>query len=790
MARDGETEIDPPSQAGDLLDDPRVWELVTEFQNELKSGRRPDRAAYVKRYPELAAAVAECLDGLQMLNEGLSSDSSPPPKPALPLLPDAVASAPSSAPLGDFQIIGEIARGGMGVVYEAKQLSLGRRVALKVLPFASTLDPRHLQRFKIEAQAAALLHHTHIVPIYYVGCERGVHFYAMQLIEGQSLATVLHELRVKEGRTPQRGVSSNIHDLSQTHDKQVAPTTQVPSAALHSTADVSVAVTAGNALASEGYLRRTVRLMIQAAEALEHAHQSGVVHRDIKPANLLIDRAGNLWITDFGLAQLQNENGMTRSHDMLGTFRYMSPEQTGGHRAVLDHRTDIYSLGATFYELATLEPAFNAASHQELFYQILHAEPRRPSELNRALPAELDTIILKALSKNPAERYATAGEMAADLQRYLDHKPILARPPTTVDRLRKWSRRHPSIVIAGVLLLGVVAAGSLVGAWLIGNEQLKTAAALEGEKLRAQEAETRFAQARQAVDTLFQISEEELTDKLVEGTRKRILEVVLSHYEDFIEQRKGDEASQAELARVQDKVKNILHELNVLQSAMDHRLFEHKSVQQELQLSNSQQEQLNQWLAETRKFHDTMRRTISPEREALVAFAERQEAELESLLTADQLTRFRQLVIQSRGLFAFKDRDLIRTLALTAEQSSRIRDIEREMFFQHFRPPGSEERRPPPDGPRRREPGDNEGRRGELRGPRPDAIADGEPRGPGRGDRPGGPPHRRPRDLMPMQIWVDKALTVLTPEQLAKWQTLTGEPLAGIDAVGFPGPPR
>lgn len=788
-----DTEHDPPSDSGDLLDDPRVWELVTEFQEELKSGRRPDRAVYINRYPELAAAVAECLDGLQMLNAGLSSGGSPPRKTAQSPMPDVTASPQSSAPLGDFQIIGEIARGGMGVVYEAMQLSLGRRVALKVLPFASTLDPRHLQRFKIEAQAAALLHHTHIVPIYAVGVDRGVHYYAMQLIEGQSLAAVLQELRVKEGRTTQQGSHSNIHNVSQTHDKQVGPTVNVPTAALRSTVDVSVAVTAGNALASEGYLRRTVRLMIQAAEALEHAHQSGVVHRDIKPANLLIDRAGNLWITDFGLAQLQNENGMTRSHDMLGTFRYMSPEQTGGQRAVLDHRTDIYSLGATFYELATLEPAFNAASHQELFYQILHAEPRRPSELNRALPGELDTIILKALSKNPAERYANAGEMAADLQRYLDHKPILARPPTTLDRLRKWSRRHPSIVVAGVLLLVVVAVASLIGTWLIGKEQLKTAAALEGQKLRAQEAETRFAQARQAVDTLFQISEEELTDKPVEGARKRILEVVLSHYEDFIEQRKGDEASQAELAQVQDKVKNILHELDVLQSGRDHLLFERKVVQEELKLSEAQQEQLKAWLEERRKFHETMHEATTTEREELVSVAERQEAELESLLTAEQLARFRQLVIQSHGMFAFKDREVIRRLELTSEQRSKIRDIEREMFAhfaQRFHPPGADARRPPPDGPRRGEPGDNDVRRGEPRGPRPDGFADGEPRGPGRFDRPDGPPHRRPRDLMPMQVWVDKALTVLTSEQLAKWQALTGEPLAGIDAPGFPGPPR
>ena len=783
MARDGDTQIDPPSQAGEVLDDPRVWEVVTEFQEELKAGRRPDRAAYLSRYPDLASAIAECLDGLQMLHSGLSGGGPRLPNSGSPL-PDSVLKQPS-APLGDFQIVGEIARGGMGVVYEAVQLSLGRRVALKVLPFASTLDSRHLQRFRIETQAAALLHHTHIVPIYYVGCERGVHFYAMQLIEGQSLAAVLEELRQKEGRKTPHGSKSNVHERSKTHDKQIEPLPAV-SEALRSTADVSVAVTAGNALASEGFLRRAVRLMIQAAEALEHAHQSGVVHRDIKPANLLIDRSGNLWITDFGLAQLQNEHSMTRSHDMLGTFRYMSPEQTGGQRAVLDHRTDIYSLGVTFYELVTLEPAFNAASHQELLYQILHTEPRRPSELNRALPVELETIILKALSKNPIDRYATAGEMAADLQRYLDHKPILARPPSLLDRLRKWSRRHPAIVVAAVLLLAVTAVGSLVANWLITNEQLKTAAALDGQRQRAREAEARFAQARQAVDTLFQISEEELADRPNDQTRKRILEVVLSHYEEFIEQRRGDEASQAELAQVQERVKTILHELNVIQSAMDHRLFEWKVVQDELKLSDVQKVQLEQWLEERRKFQDTMHRASEKDREALVAVAERQEAELESLLSDKQLKRFRQLVIQSRGLLAFKDRDVIRELELTPEQRSKIREIEREIWGQRFHGP-PDGRRPPPDAA----PGRDFREDGRRKNGPPEFGADGpleeERRGPGR-DHLSGP---RGRDRRPMQVWVEKALGLLTNDQLAKWQALTGEPLAGLEPFGpGPGPPR
>ena len=248
---------------------------------------------------------------------------------------------------------------------------------------------------------------------------------------------------------------------------------------------MSTVVTGGSSITSEAYVRRIAQLIIQAAEALEHAHQIGVVHRDIKPANLLVDANGNLWVTDFGLAQLQSEHNLTRSGDFLGTLRYMSPEQMSGQRAGLDHRTDIYSLGATFYELLTLEPVFTGETHHELLYQILHQEPRSPRQLNRGIAPELETIVQKALGKSSVERYRTAGEFAADIQRYLKHEPVLAKRPSLVDRMRKWARRHPAVVVAGALLLLVVAIASLVSNRLIND-------ALNREKLRANEAEMQF----------------------------------------------------------------------------------------------------------------------------------------------------------------------------------------------------------------------------------------------------------------------------------------------------------
>jgi hypothetical protein len=198
------------------------------------------------------------------------------------------------------------------------------------------------------------------------------------------------------------------------------------------------------------------RLGIQAAGALDHAHQMGIVHRDVKPANLLVDAAGQLWITDFGLAHVQSNTQLTMTGDLVGTLRYMSPEQALAKRAVVDHRTDIYSLGATLYELLTLEPAFAGSDRHELLRQIAFEEPAAPRRLNRAIPVELETIVMKAMEKNPAERYSTAKELAEDLERFLKDEPIRAKRPAPLHRARKWGRRHAAAVRATVAAAVVV----------------------------------------------------------------------------------------------------------------------------------------------------------------------------------------------------------------------------------------------------------------------------------------------------------------------------------------------
>jgi serine/threonine protein kinase/WD40 repeat protein len=421
-----------PASAAASEDD-QVIGAMHEYLAALEAGHRLDRAEFLARHAAIAGELADCLEGLEFVHA--ASPHLSDPRGATALAPSSSEGLAAELPLGDFRIVREVGRGGMGVVYEAIQLSLGRRVALKVLPFVATLDGRQLQRFKNEAHAAAQLHHTNIVPVYAVGCERGVHYYAMQFIDGQTLAELIDELRQLAGLD--------------------APARSAAGAAEAAT-PVAAALVTERSAKNPAFFRTAARLGRQAAEALEHAHQLGVVHRDIKPANLLVDPRGHPWITDFGLAQVQSDTKLTLTGDLVGTLRYMSPEQALAKQVAIDHRTDVYSLGATLYELVTLEPLFAGADRQELLRQIAFEEPRPPRRLNKAVPAELETIILKAVEKNPADRYATAQELADDLERFLKDESIRAKRPSLFQRARKWARRHQSIVWSAVVATVVV----------------------------------------------------------------------------------------------------------------------------------------------------------------------------------------------------------------------------------------------------------------------------------------------------------------------------------------------
>ncbi len=304
------------------------------------------------------------------------------------------------------------------------------------------------------------------------------------------------------------------------------------------------------------YFRTAAELGIQAAEALDHAHKFGIVHRDIKPANLLLDIQGNLWVTDFGLARLQDDAGLTITGDLLGTLRYMSPEQALAKRGYLDHRTDIYSLGATLYEFVALRPAVDGQDRQELLRKIAQDEPALPRRINPAIPRELETILLKAMSKEPESRYSTAQELADDLGRYLDEKPIKARPPTVWEHAVKWSRRHTVVVGAALAILVVAVVALLVNSILLGREQRRTVAALEL-------AESRSRQARKAVDRMYtRVAEKWLVDQPgLQPLQREFLQEALGFYQEFARQRSEDPDAQIEQAVALVRVGDIDHSL-------------------------------------------------------------------------------------------------------------------------------------------------------------------------------------------------------------------------------------
>jgi serine/threonine protein kinase/Tfp pilus assembly protein PilF len=380
----------------------------------------------------------------------------------------------------------------MGVVYEAQQVSLGRRVALKILPFAAVMDQRRLARFKTEAQAAAQLIHQNIVPVFSVGCELGVHFYAMQYVDGQTLAEAIGQLRRSSGLDPREpatepralaaSASNSLAHLAASacgsddanRETRFSPVERSANAAgVHGSAETApiAALSTEKSNKDATYFRTVASVGVQAAEALDHAHKHGILHRDVKPANLMLDITGNLWVTDFGLARMDGNPQMTMTGDLIGTLRYMSPEQALAKRVIVDHRTDIYSLGVTLYELLTLEPAFPGRDREEVLRQIAFDEPRAPRRIEKTIPAELETIILKAMAKNPEERYGTAQDLADDLRCYLLDRPIRARRPSLVRRMRQWSRRHRAVVNSAVALILMSIVGLSITTVLLSHKQ-------------------------------------------------------------------------------------------------------------------------------------------------------------------------------------------------------------------------------------------------------------------------------------------------------------------------------
>ncbi|MCA9125705.1 MAG: protein kinase [Planctomycetales bacterium] len=488
------------SSARTNQDELTLDQIAEHFLARIRAGERPSVREYVVNHPDLAAEIEELFPTLASLEQYDAADQD---------LPATSFDAPQQ--LGEYSIVREIGRGGMGVVYEALHTKLQRRVALKVLP--SVASTNQAKRFLREARAAGQLHHTNIVPIFDVGEANGIHYYAMQFIHGQNLDVVLDELRRLDRQTSKTDdwnpkLNSQIQFSQRVSESTVALWTggtpivaNLQSATPEVIDESSGTGTRENPLgsgtasgassqwslqsnASLDYYKRVAAGARQVAEALAHAHSHGVLHRDIKPSNLLLDTEGVIWVSDFGLAKDDSEN-LTHTGDIIGTLRYMSPERFSG---TADARSDVYSLGLTLYEMCTLRYAFQETDRAQLMQQITNRDPVAPRRIRPEIPLDLETVILKAIAREPIARYQSARQLAADLERFVADLPVLARRVSFGEKAWRWCRRNPSYA----LLFGCLAmmlAFVVLGALGFAIQALQHARELRQETLRAVEAE-------------------------------------------------------------------------------------------------------------------------------------------------------------------------------------------------------------------------------------------------------------------------------------------------------------
>jgi serine/threonine protein kinase/WD40 repeat protein len=499
-------------------------ELAHEFAERYRRGDRPSLTDYAIKYPALAAEIRELFPAMALI-EQFGSVAGPASGPsARTATPDGT----TPRQLGEYRILREVARGGMGIVYEAVQESLGRHVALKVLPFQSLANATHRERFRREARAAANLHHTNIVPVFGVGEHDGIHYFAMQFIQGQGLDSVLHEVsRQRRARASQPGEPAASrpgpvqdgegHDLSASlagglltgrfPGKREDGNNQEPEVgdrvspvgkpepepvSSGSTSEILAGKSGFGAQSDAQYFRSVARIGIQVADALAYAHQQGVLHRDVKPSNLLLDSQGTVWVTDFGLAKSEGTEELTGPGDFVGTLRYTAPERFQGRD---DARSDVFSLGLTLYEMVTLRPAFAASGRAQLLERLLREQPRRPRKLDVHVPQDLETLILKAIAKEPGQRYQSANELADDLRRFLADRPVRARRSRWPERYWRWCRRNPAVASLTAFvatLLVTVAAVSLSDAARLRDEQGATQMQLHQTRVAEAEATRRL----------------------------------------------------------------------------------------------------------------------------------------------------------------------------------------------------------------------------------------------------------------------------------------------------------
>ncbi len=506
-------------------------EAVDEYVIAMEEGCQPDREQFLKKYPSIALQLNAYLNQVEWLQNEASATSG--------LRDRANIESSTGLAYEDFEIDTELGRGAMGIVYRAFQKSLQRWVAIKVLAYGAVLDDHRLQRFWREARIAGALEHPGIVSVYGFGRHKDVCFYAMSLVEGRSLDRHIRDAEIS------RATSSNVNNAeaagydSRTHH---AP------------------------LQGQNRFRNIAQLVAQAADAIHAAHEAGVIHRDIKPSNLILDLQGRVKVTDFGLAIDTADLELTRSGEVVGTIRYMSPEQAAGKRGVVDQRSDVYCLGATLYELLTLKPPFDNDSLAEVVRRKEEGLLTPPRSVDSQIPRALQTIVLKAMRADPRDRYETARDVANDLRNFLDGQPISAVDLTIVEAATCWARRHTGIVLTGAIGLALLFTIAVIFNIAQKSQQIVLKQALAGR-------EKNFQNAMRAVDQLgIQFAEKlELIPEATE-LRRDLLRSSLNYYADFLRESKDDASLTQAVAEAKWKAAQATAGLETLVEAS--RLYE------------------------------------------------------------------------------------------------------------------------------------------------------------------------------------------------------------------------
>jgi len=436
-----------------------IDELAEDFLRRRRNGQQPTIQEYVTRYPDLADAIRDLFPTL-MAVESVRDD-------VVRQCDAGDQDDWKGRKLGDFTLVNEIGRGGMGVVFEARQHSLDRRVAIKILNLNQTNSNKSLHRFMRESRAAANLQHTNIVPVYGVGEVTGIHFYAMQLVQGRSMDVIQREFRTRlstaENATSTIASGRLVPESHQARHparrNDAAGSSKSATGSGETTRPRHTGASSGKELsAGKDYCLWIASLGAEVADALAYAHEQGVLHRDIKPGNLLLDSDGRIWLTDFGLARVHGEDMLTEVGEVLGTLRYVPPEAFQGD---YDERSEVYGLGLTLMECLTLRPVFHGLDRPRTMRAIMHQGPGELVDLQKLIPRDLANVVEKAVSIRPSDRYATAGDFRDDLQRFIRGEPVLARPISPMERAIRWVDQNR--VVAGLgFTLGAVLLISLI----------------------------------------------------------------------------------------------------------------------------------------------------------------------------------------------------------------------------------------------------------------------------------------------------------------------------------------